>query len=90
MSPAKLLELFRTIDAREWDPPRPMECMLETLESLPGGMKVVMLAPCEPRPLFRMLKANAFDYRCRFMPQGYFEVTVWHASDTPAASVDFE
>lgn len=90
MSPAKLLELFRTIDAREWDPPRPLECMLETLESLPRGMKVVMLAPCEPRPLFRMLRANAYDYRCKFMPQGHFEVTVWHASDTPAASVDLE
>lgn len=90
MSPAKLLELFRAIDAREWDPPQPLERMLETVESLPRGMKVVMLAPCEPRPLFRTLRASGFDYRCKFMPQGYFEVTVWHAADTPAASADLE
>jgi len=84
------LELFREIDARTWVPPQPLERMLETLEELPRGKKVVMLAPCEPRPLFRILKANGFDYRCRFVPEGYFEVTVWHAADTPAASADLE
>ena len=90
MNQGKLLELFHTIDARGWEPPRPLERMLETLESLPRGMKVVMLAPCEPRPLFRILKANGYDYRCKFMPAGHFEATVWHAADTPAASADLE
>lgn len=90
MNQGKLLELFDTIDARGWEPPRPLERMLETLESLPRGMKVVMLAPCEPRPLFGILKANGYDYRCKFMPEGHFEVTVWHAADTSATTAGLE
>jgi uncharacterized protein (DUF2249 family) len=86
----KLLEVYETIDARDWIPPQPLERMLETLERLPRGSKVVLLAPCEPRPLFRILKANGFDYRCRFDPAGHFEVTVWHAADTPAASASLD
>ncbi|MCC7487397.1 MAG: DUF2249 domain-containing protein [Burkholderiales bacterium] len=90
MCPARPLDVFRTIDAREWSPPRPLEFMLETLESLPRGMKVVMLVPHEPRPLFRILGVNGFHYRCRFLPAGCFEVTVWHAADTLAASAGLE
>lgn len=86
----KPLQLFRSIDARAWSPPQPLESMLETLEQLPRGSKVVMLAPCEPRPLFRILKANGFDYRCRFDPAGHFEVTVWHAADTLASSASLD
>jgi len=86
----KPLELFRSIDARNWEPPRPLEHILETLEELPRGFKVVMLVPHEPRPLFRILKANEFDYRCRFDPAGHYEVTVWHASDTLASSASLE
>lgn len=86
----KPLQLFQRIDARDWVPPQPFERMLETLEELPRGSKVVMLLPCEPRPLFRVLKANAFDYRCRFDPAGHFEVTVWHAADTIASSASLD
>ena len=86
----KPLQLYRSIDARDWTPPRPLECMLETLEELPRGAKVVMLAPSEPRPLFRILKANGFDYRCRFVPAGHFEVTVWHTADTLASSASLD
>lgn len=86
----KTLELFRSIDAREWEPPRPFDCMLEALEALPRGSKVVMLVSCEPRPLFSILKANGFDYRCRFDPAGHFDVTVWHAADTLASSASLD
>ena len=84
------LELYRSIDAREWSPPRPLEFLLETLESLPRGMKVVMLVPHEPRPLFRILTANDFHYRCKFLAAGCFEVAVWHAADTHSASAGLE
>jgi hypothetical protein len=86
----KTLELFQDIDARRWEPPRPFECMLETLEALPRASKVVMLVSYEPRPLFSILKANGFDYRCRFDPSGHFEVTVWHAADTLASSASLD
>lgn len=49
-----------------------------------------MLLHCEPRPLFKILANSGFHHRCRFVPEGYFEVTIWHAADTLAASADFE
>lgn len=87
---AKPLELFQTIDARKWNPPEPMVRVLEALERLPRAHKLVMLLRHEPRPLFGIFKANGYDYRCKFLPEGHFEVTVWHAADTLAASADLE
>lgn len=87
---AKPLELFETIDARGWEPPQPMVRALETLDRLPRGNKIMMLLHCEPRPLFKILANNAFHYRCRFVPEGYFEVTIWHAADTAASSAGLE
>jgi uncharacterized protein (DUF2249 family) len=83
---AKPLEVFETIDARGWEPPQPMMRAVETLERLPRGHKIVMLLHCEPRPLFKLLTTNAFHYRCRYVPKGYFEITIWHAADTLASS----
>lgn len=82
-APAQL-ELFQTIDARGWEPPEPMVRVLEALDGLPSGGKIVMLLFCQPRPLFRILKHNGFDYDCRLVPEGYFEVTIWRAA--PAAA----
>ena len=79
------LEAFLTLDARGWEPPEPMVRMLEALDSLPRGRKIVMLLNLEPRPLFHILKINRFDYRSRFVPEGHFEVTVWRAADVPAS-----
>lgn len=88
--PGRQPPVFETIDARGWQPPEPMVKALDTLERLPRGQRIVMLLHCEPRPLFRILKNNGFDYRCRFIPEGHFEVTIWHAADTLAASADLE
>lgn len=84
------LEIFETIDARGWQPPEPMVRALETLDRLPRGKKIVMLLHCEPRPLFKILTNNGFHYRCRFIPEGYFEVTIWHEADTLASSADLD
>ena len=81
-----LLKVFETIDARGWEPPQPMMRVVETLDRLPRGRKIVMLLHCEPRPLFRLLTNNGFHYRCRYLPEGHFEVTIWHAADTLASS----
>jgi hypothetical protein len=79
-------EPFTTIDGRAMQPPGPLEKTLEALESLPRGRVLLLLAPCEPRPLFRMLRLNGFDYRCTFVPDGWFDVRIWHSADTAAAS----
>ena len=83
-------EVFKTIDARGWQPPEPMMRALEAIDLLPRGQKLVMLIHCEPRPLFRILKHSGFDYRCKFIPEGCFEVTMWHAADTLATSAGLE
>lgn len=75
------LEVFLTLDARGWEPPEPMVRMLEALDALPRGRKIVMLLNLEPRPLFRILMVNGFDCRSRLVPEGHFEVTVWRAAD---------
>jgi len=87
---SKALELFETIDARGWQPPQPMVRVLDTLDRLPRAGKIVMLLHCEPRPLFKVLTNNGFHYRCRFIPEGYFEITIWHAADTEAPSAGLE
>ena len=83
-------EVFRTLDARGWDPPEPMVRMLEALGALPPGRKVIMLINLEPRPLFRILKFSGFDCRSRLVPEGHFEVAVWRAADVSAAPAGSE
>lgn len=84
------LEVFQTIDGRAMQPPEPFQETLAALEYLPRGRSLILLAPCEPRPLFRMLRNNGFDYRCAFVPEGWFEVHVWHSADTAEASKGLE
>ncbi len=79
------LVLFKTIDARSWEPPEPMVRTLELLDELPRGKKIAVLLRYEPRPLFGILRANRFRYRSKFVESGYFEVTIWHAADAPAS-----
>ena len=90
MNTGTIKEVFKTIDARGLQPPAPMMRALEALELLPRGQKLIMLIHCEPRPLFRVLKHNGFDYRCKFIPEGYFEVAMWRAVDTFATAADLE
>ena len=82
--------VFRTLDARGWDPPEPIVRVLEALNGLPRGSKIVMLLDCEPRPLFRILKLQGFEYRCGPAPEGYFEVAIWRAAGGSAAPGGFE
>jgi len=82
--------IFETIDGRDMQPPEPFEKTIEALERLPRGHELVLLAPCEPRPLFRALRLNGFDYRCAFVRDGWFEVRMWHRTDNDAASDDLE
>ena len=83
-------EVFLKLDARGWEPPEPMVRVLEALDALPRGSKIVMLLDCEPRPLFRILKMQGYEYRCGPVPDGYFEVAIWRAADVSAAPADSE
>jgi uncharacterized protein (DUF2249 family) len=78
-------ELFRTLDTRGWEPPEPLVRVLEALDALPRGNKIVVLLDLEPRPLFRILKMQRFDYRSVPLPAGHFEVSIWRAADASAS-----
>lgn len=76
-------EVFLTLDARGWEPPEPMIRVLDALGALPRGAKFVVLLDLEPRPLFRILRSQRFDYRSVPVPAGHFEVAIWRAADAP-------
>ena len=80
------LSLFETIDGREMQPPEPFERTIAAIERMPRGHALVLLAPCEPRPLFRFLRLNGYDYSCAFVRDGWFEVRMWHSADTAESS----
>ena len=67
------------VDARWLEPPEPMVRVLEALDELQVGDTLLMRIHIEPRPLFRILERNRFLYRCELVPEGHFEVTIWHA-----------
>ena len=69
---------FIVIDARGLEPPQPMERVLAGLDELPRGKRLLMRIHIQPRPLFRMLDLNNFEYRGVPAPEGHFEVTIWH------------
>jgi uncharacterized protein (DUF2249 family) len=87
---ARALRVHTTIDGRRLKPPEPFDKTIAAMETLPRGKQLILLVPHEPRPLFRMLRANKFDYRCTFVPDGWFEVRIWHSADTEASSADLE
>lgn len=66
------------VDARGLEPPEPMVRVMNALDELPPGERLLMLIHIEPRPLFRVLERNQFSYHCELKPEGYFEVTIWH------------
>jgi tRNA 2-thiouridine synthesizing protein A len=66
------------VDARGLEPPEPMVRVMNALDELPRGERLLMLIHIEPRPLFRVLERNQFAYRCELQPEGHFEVTIWH------------
>lgn len=70
----------RVVDARGLEPPEPMVRVLNSLDELPRGERLLMLIHIEPRPLFRVLERNQFAYRSELTPAGHFEVTIWHKS----------
>ena len=68
------------VEARGLEPPEPMVQVLNALDNLPRGERLLMRIHIEPRPLFRVLERNGFAYRCELTPEGHFEVTIWHKS----------
>jgi len=72
------------VDGRGLEPPEPMARVLDALDALSPGQRLLFLIHLEPRPLFRILVQNGYAYECTPDPDGFFRVLIWHA-DHPLA-----
>ncbi len=69
---AKTIEL----DVRGLEPPEPLVRVIETLETLPAGERLLLKIDCRPLPLYRILERNGYAYEERSGSDSLFEITI--------------
>lgn len=67
----------KDLDVRGMHPPEPMERVLEALDVLQPGERLRMLIDREPRPLFRILFNNGYQYSTLLRPDFLYEIMIW-------------
>ena len=75
---------MKIIDARNMEHPEPFERVIAALADLAEGERVMLIINREPKPLYRFLLNNAYEYKMTTFPDGRFEIEIWEAP--PAAS----
>lgn len=69
-----------TIDARQMQPPEPMERVLEALDLLEPGNEIHLLIYREPVPLYNVLKRNGYTHITGRDANNTFVVRIMHAA----------
>lgn len=74
------------LDVRGLAPPEPMERVLSALDVLEPEGRLLMIIDRQPRPLYRILRNNGYEYLETLRPEGVFEILIWRArqSSEPA------
>lgn len=67
----------RILDARDMEPPEPMERTLEALDALLPGQRLRLLLPREPYPLYGILNRHGYRHRTEPQPDGHFAILIW-------------
>lgn len=67
-----------TLDVCGLEPPEPLERVLEALSQLKREQRLCMLIDREPRPLYRILDTNGYQYSVNTRPDYLYEITIWH------------
>lgn len=67
----------RLLDARELEPPEPLERTLEALDELVQGERLRVLLPREPFPLYAILDRHGYRRRTEPLADGGFAVLIW-------------
>ncbi len=67
-----------TLDVCGLEPPEPLERVLDALSQMKQGQRLCMLIDREPRPLYRILDTNGFQYSVDARPDYLYEITIWH------------
>ena len=68
---------MKIIDARGLQSPEPFERVIEALSELPLGEQLKLIIDQEPRPLYRFLARNRYDFRTQCFADGRFEIVIW-------------
>lgn len=70
------------IDARDLEPPEPLEKVTQTLELLRPGQSIRLLLPREPFPLYPILAERGYGHVTQMDTDGSYVVLIRQA-DTP-------
>lgn len=70
-----------TVDARDLEPPEPMDRALAAAGLLREGQHVRMLLHREPFPLYSILDTMGFSYRTQLTAEGDFVILFAHAAE---------
>jgi uncharacterized protein (DUF2249 family) len=65
------------LDVCGLEPPEPMVRVLDALSLLAAGQKLRMLIDREPRPLYRILENNGYQYAPTLRPDYLYEILIW-------------
>ena len=65
------------LDARDLEPPEPLERTLAALDELAPGQRLRLLLPREPYPLYAILERNGYQHETELHPDGYFAILIW-------------
>lgn len=71
------------IDARDLEPPEPLEKVTQTLELLRPGQSIRLLLPREPFPLYPILAERGYGHVTQMDTDGSYVVLIRQAGTPP-------
>ena len=74
------------IDARDLEPPEPLERVLQTLALLRPGQSIRLLLPREPFPLYPILAARGYGHVTQMEADGSYVILIRQADAPPEAT----
>ncbi len=72
------------LDLRDLAPPEPMQRIIDSLQELGNGRRLVALTPFRPLPLMSMLDTWGYAYRVYDLPAGEACIAICHGDDRAA------
>jgi TusA-related sulfurtransferase len=64
------------VDARGLEPPEPLERVVEALDRLKPGQRLLLLLEREPYLLYHILEENGYEHSTRISEEGTFYIEI--------------
>ncbi|MDP1924124.1 MAG: DUF2249 domain-containing protein [Thiobacillus sp.] len=71
------------IDARDLEPPEPLEKVMQALPLLHPGQSIRLLLPREPFPLYPILAARGYGHETQMQADGSYVILIRQADASP-------